>query len=279
MSDKNVKKYYLLAIVCLVISAIFESVSLMRENAITGYAAIDGAVGQVIFYTILNLLIKFVVISVAIFKIPNTKFDIIWQWIKTGLIIGIPFSIYIFYNFALSQVTGSIEGLICIIVLLISIILTIIARKYYRNTEEFKEKQNKRNLSREHSESLAMQKEIEKQEKVRLKQQEKEDEERNEWEKYHYDLIGREMKLYRVSFSNHPKYYNGTITPRCYVETIDKEAAISEAKKIAPYEIKKLSITECVVIAGTKSLNYEEVSRKWKERYHKGYYFKPKLRK
>ena len=95
--------------------------------------------------------------------------------------------------------------------------------------------------------------------------------ENEKWQAYHDDLISRGMKLYRVSFANHKKYYGGNITPRYYVEAIDKDASIVEARKRAPEYIKHQSITECVVIAGAKNMKYNEVANKWIERHHLGY--------
>lgn len=268
---KEIRVYYLLATVCVIIDVILGSTILKGCNMLD--VSMTGG-GGIVMPIILILVITFVV-----FKVPNSINDIGWQWIKTLLIIIIPFW-FVFYMmfFDMLSNTGSdfkaIVFLVYELISIISIIFTIIARKNYRKTEEFKNKQNKKNKKREKFELELAQIRVESAMKKQQKMQKKEDQEYLNWLNYHEDLISRGMKYYRVSFANNKKYFGGRIAPRFYVEAIDKDASIVEARKIAGHEIGKYSITECVVIAGSKNINYDEIADKWKDRRHLGYYSK-----
>ena len=109
-------------------------------------------------------------------------------------------------------------------------------------------------------------------EKAKLKKQEKEDHEENLWETKHNDLLNRGLKYYRVGFGYNKKWYAGRREILVYVEAIDKDSAVSEAKKRLIPELRKQSITECIVIAGQKNLKYSEIKEKWKERNYLGSY-------
>lgn len=273
---KNIRLYYLLAITCIIIDVILGStvlkgivmldVSMKQTTSVTGATGLSGGGG------ILLALILIIVITFAIFKVPNTKYDTIWQWIKTLLIVIIPFwfVFYLMFFDMISNTGSDVKPFIFLLYELLSvlaIVFTLMARANYRKTDEFISKQNVKNEKREDAESEARRKYIEKEEKEQQKLQEKEERIHKAWEDYNKELINRGIHCYSVAFVPHKKFMSGIIVPRFYVEAIDKDSAVSAARKKLPNEAKHQTVTECVAIAGIKSLSYTEVENKWKDRY------------
>lgn len=273
---KNIRLYYLLAIACIVFDVILGStvlkgivmldVSMKQETSVTG-ATVLSAGGGILLAPILIFVITF-----AIFKVPNTKYDTIWQWIKTLLIVIIPFwfVFYLMFFDMISNTGSDIKPFIFLLYELLSvlaIVFTLMARANYRKTDEFISKQNVKNEKREKFEQELAQIRVESAMKRQQKMQDKEEKIRKAWEDYNENLINRGMHCYSVAFVKHKKYMGGRIIPRFFVEAINKDSALSEARKRLPIEAKHQTVTECIPIAGMRTLSYADVESKWKDRY------------
>lgn len=189
--------------------------------------------------------------------------------------VGIPLLIIERITFYVSQDKGNY--IVCLyqwISVGITLILSFITRQMFIKTEEYKiacEKAKKSEEERKEKLEIKRQKDIEKfkeiNEKKKQKEMEKEEKICQAWLDYNDNLINRGMHCYSVAFTPHKKYMSGIIVPRFYVEAINKESAVSEARKKLPNEAKHQTVTECVAIAGMKNLSYGEIVSKWKDRY------------
>ena len=264
---KNIRNYYLLAIACIAIDVILGSTLLKGINMLD-ISTTGGGIGLPI--------ILIIIITIAVFNVPNTK-NRTWQWFKTWLIIIIPFG-FVFYLFFFDIIAAStslmapIDSILYELLSVLSMVFTLKARKYYIKTDEFAIKQNDKIKKREKNEQELAKYRVEKRMKKEKQEKDKENEEEKLWRIKQDDLIDRGLKYYRVGFGHNKKWYGGRREILIYVEAIDKDSAISEARKRLSPELKKQSITECVVIAGQKNLIYDEIKQKWKERNYLGSY-------
>lgn len=205
-------------------------------------------------------------------KKPNAFLDMLWIIIPS-----------IFFEWVLISVVRVTDDTILIvpIIQLLVVIFSFIAKKIFLNSKEYEEskeeaikneekrkvaeeEKRKRNIERQNEiEERNAKKEEERQRKI----QEKENKIYNEWLDYHERLISRGMKYYRVSSEIRKDYYGGRTRPTVYVEALNKESAIVEARK---QPIIKGSIYECVLIAGGKNMNYDEIAEKWKQKDNLG---------
>ena len=233
-----------------------------------------GIILVLIFACVYLVCINVAITSVSINdKKPNVFLDMLWIVVPSVVL-----------DFILVSITTDDTVLIVPMLQFLVLIISFIAKKLFLNSEEYEvsKKQaivnaEKRRVAEEEKRqrNIEKQKEIEKQnalkeEEKERKIQEKENKIYNEWLYYHERLMSRGMKYYKVSSEKRKDYYGGRVHPTVYVEALNKDGAIVEARK--QKAVIKGSIYECTLIAGGKNMDYNEIADKWKEKDNLGNY-------